>query len=101
MDIVVAELERLPRVSVLDIRIKSVGSSVGASFFLLCSVRQLARLRGGFRYIAKVEGQPPGGRMVVGFLNGPDEAPATLDGRLTGQRAIDLEQFAPICGRMQ
>ena len=49
MDIVAQELERRPRASVLDIRIRSGGSSVGASFFLLCSIRQLAKLRGGLR----------------------------------------------------
>ena len=55
MDIVVAEVERRPRVSVLEIRSQAVGSSVGSSFFLLCSVRDLARQRCNFRYVSKIE----------------------------------------------
>jgi hypothetical protein len=101
MDIVIAEIERLPRISVLDIQIKARGSSVGASFFLLCSVRNLARERGKGRYVAKVEGQPKRGQMLLGFLTSPEETPETLDPRLAGQKAIDLEQFASVCERMK
>ena len=46
MDIVLKEVERRPRASVVEIRINSVGSSVGSSFFILCSIRQLAKLHG-------------------------------------------------------
>jgi len=101
MDIVVKEVERRPRASVLDIRITAVGSSVGASFFLLCSIRRLAQLRGGFRYIAKLEETPKRGQMLVGFLNGPDDPPAGTDPAFIAAGArttvADLEQFAPIC----
>jgi hypothetical protein len=45
MDIVLKEIERQPRASVVEVKINSVGSSVGSSFFILCSVRQLAQLR--------------------------------------------------------
>lgn len=104
MDIVVAEIERRPRVSVLDIRIKAIGSSVGSSFFLLCSVRDLARQRGNFRYISKIETNAEG-RMLIGFLQHAGEPAANLGGEFAAAGSapaeIDLEQFAPICDRMQ
>ncbi len=102
MDIVVAEVERRPRVSVLEIRIQAIGSSVGSSFFLLCSVRDLARQRGNFRYVSKIEGNR---RMLIGFLRHAGEPAANLGQEFAeaGEAAneIDLEQFAPICDRMQ
>jgi hypothetical protein len=101
MDIVLTELERLPKVSVVGIAVSKVGSSVGSSFFVICSLHDLAKLRGGYRYIAKVENQPSRNQMVVGFLQDANESPATLDPRLVGQAVIDLEQFAPICDRMK
>ena len=104
MDIVVAEVERRPRVSVLDIRIKAIGSSVGSSFFLLCSVRELARQRGNFRYISKIETNADG-RMLIGFLQHAGEPAANLGQEFaaagSGAREIDLEQFAPICDRIR
>jgi hypothetical protein len=104
MDIVVAEVERRPRVSVLDIRIKAIGSSVGSSFFLLCSVRDLARQRGNFRYVSKIETNARG-RMLIGFLQHAGEPAANLGQEFaeagTAATEIDLEQFAPICDRMQ
>ena len=104
MDIVVAEVERRPRISVLDIRIKAIGSSVGSSFFLLCSIRDLARQRGNFRYISKIETNADG-RMLIGFLQHAGEPAANLGQEFaaagSGAREIDLEQFAPICDRMQ
>ena len=103
MDIVVAEVERHPRVSVLDIRIKAIGSSVGSSFFLLCSVRDLARLRGNFRYVSKIE-KNADGRMLIGFLQHAGEPAANLGPEFAAAGGaaseIDLEQFAPICDRM-
>lgn len=102
MDIVVAEVERRPRVSVLEIRIQAIGSSVGSSFFLLCSVRDLARQRGNFRYVSKIEGNR---RMLIGFLRHAGEPAANLGQEFAEAGAaateIDLEQFAPICDRMQ
>jgi hypothetical protein len=85
MDIVLTESERLPRASVVDIEIKSVGSSVGSSFFIVCSLRDLARQRGGYRYIVKVERLP--GRphqMLVGFLESADDS---LKRSISGSRA--------------
>jgi hypothetical protein len=76
MDIVITETERSERTSVVHIQIKAIGSSVGSSFFLLCSVRDLAQQRGHYRYIAKAEGQPHPNHMLI-------------------------EQFAPICDKMQ
>ena len=104
MDIVVAEVERRPRVSVLDIRIKAIGSSVGSSFFLLCSVRELARQRGNFRYVSKIEKNAEG-HMLIGFLTHAGEPAANLGAEFeaagTAATEIDLERFAPICDRMQ
>lgn len=102
MDIVVREVERLPRASRLEIDIKAIGSSVGSSFFLLCSVRDLARQRGNFRYISKVEGDR---RMLIGFLRHAGEPAANLGPEFAaaGSAAteIDLDRFAPICDRMR
>ena len=104
MDILVKEVERRPRASVLDVKVTAVGSSVGSSFFLLCSIRQLATERGGFRYIAKLEETPRRGQMLVGFLRSADEAPSGADPAFaeTGARTMvaDLEQFAQICDRL-
>jgi len=105
MDIVIRETERRPRASVLDIEIRQIGSSVGSSFFLLCSVRSLARLRGGFRHIVKLEEHPKRGQMLIGFLNSADEPPGNADPafRAAGGAAqvAELEQFAPICDQMR
>ena len=105
MDIVVREIDRRPRTSVLQIDIKKIGSSVGSSFFLLCSVRRLAILRGNYRYIVKVEEQPKPGQMIVGFLREASEYPPTLGAEFKSvdrtNGVIDLEQFAPICDGMK
>lgn len=105
MDIVIREQERRPRVSVLNVDIKVLGSSVGSSFFLLCSIRTLAQLRGNHRYIVKIEDRPVKGRMLVGFLTSRDEVPDTLGEEFrflkSPQDVIDLERFAPICDRMR
>ena len=103
MDIVVKEVERRERSSVLDVTITKVGSSVGASFFLLCSVRELAKLRGPYRHVAKIEDVPTRGQMLVGFLKTKDEPLATIDPALSASHPnfalVDLDQFAPICDR--
>ncbi|MSP39601.1 MAG: hypothetical protein EXR70_14025 [Deltaproteobacteria bacterium] len=105
MDIVVKEIDRRPRSSVLQIDIKAIGSSVGSSFFLLCSIRQLARLRGNFRYIVKLEEQPKPGQMIVGFLREANEDPTVLGSEFKAvgktESALDLDQFAPICDGMK
>jgi hypothetical protein len=105
MDIVIKEVERRDRVSVLDITINVIGSSVGASFFLLCSIRQLALERGNYRYVAKLEERPKRGQMIVGFLRDPKEELAALGPEFQtvnrSDAVIDLEQFEPICGAMK
>ena len=105
MDIVVKEIERRDRSSVVEIKINTVGSSVGSSFFLLCSLRQLAIERGGYRYIVKIEEHPKRGQMLVGFLRRPDEGLASLGKEFSAVTAkdavIDLEQFADICAQMK
>lgn len=101
MDIVMTETERRARTSIVDIQITTIGSSVGSSFFLLCSLGNLARQRGHYRYIVKLEDYPHRNQMLVGFLTRSDEPPEQLDSRLAGQPTIDLEYFAPICDRMR
>ncbi|HSE85739.1 MAG TPA: hypothetical protein VLJ79_05925 [Candidatus Binatia bacterium] len=104
MDIVLTEVERRPRASVVEIKINSVGSSVGSSFFILCSIRQLAQLRGSYRYIVKLEEQPKRGQMLVGFLGDAEESPASAGpefSRAGREAVIDLEQFAPVCDSMK
>ena len=104
MDIVVREIERRERSSVLEIAIKSVGSSVGASFFLLCSIRRLALERGNYRYVGKIEDRPQRGQMIIGFLRDPKEDLSVIapEFQAPADKAavIDLEQFAPICAAM-
>lgn len=100
MDIVITETERTPRTSALNIQVRAIGSSVGSSFFILCSVRELARQRGNFRYVVKLEEQSPRKQMLIGFLKEADESPERIDARFAGQKALDLEQFAPICAQM-
>lgn len=105
MDIVVREIERRPFVSVLNIEVNTVGSSVGSSFFLLCSVHQLARLRGNYRYIAKIEKHGKPTQMIVGFLDTQDASLEKLGQEFrtlkSPQDVLDLEQFASICGMMK
>jgi hypothetical protein len=100
MDIVVKEVERRERASVIDIKINAPGSSVGSSFFILCSIRQLAQIRGNYRYIVKLDDQPKR-RMLVGFLRRRDEAPAELGPEFQAfdsrEDVIDLDQYAEIC----
>lgn len=101
MDIVVTEVERRPHSSVIDIKITRVGSSVGASFFLLCSIRQLARLRGNYRYIVKLEEKPKRGQMLIGFLRTPSEKLPDIGPEFAevdaSKAVIDLDQFAETC----
>jgi hypothetical protein len=101
MDIVITEVERNVRTSVLDIKVNTVGSSVGSSFFIVCSLNDLAQQRGGFRYVVKIEEKPKRGQMLVGFLNSADELPKTLDAQFAGAEVIDLERFSPICNNMK
>jgi len=105
MDIVIRELERRPRVSVLSIETRSPGSSVGLSFFLLCSIRRLAELRGSYRYVVKIEKFGRQTQMLVGFLETREEGLEALGPEFGALRSpgdvIDLEEFAPICDRMR
>jgi hypothetical protein len=105
MDIVIRETERRPRSSLVEITVRNPGSSVGSSFFLLCSLRTLGRERGYPRYIAKAEDFPVSGTWLVVFLNAANDDPKQADrdlARFGGPLpVIDLEQFAPICDRMK
>ena len=101
MDIVMTEVERRPYSSVIDIKITLIGSSVGSSFFLLCSIRQLAQLRGNYRYIVKLEEKPKRGQMLIGLLRNSSEKLSDLGPEFADVDArkavIDLDQFAEIC----
>jgi hypothetical protein len=103
MDIVVREIERRTRSSILEVTIKTVGSSVGASFFLLCSIRRLALERGNYRYVAKIDERPKPGQMLVGFMRHANDdlmAIAPEFYQLADKTpVIDLEQFEPMYGR--
>ena len=105
MDIILQEVERRPASSVVDIKINRIGSSVGSSFFLLCSLRTMAQARGGYRYIAKIEEFPARHQMLVAFLKASDADPADADPAFARSsrpaEVIDLEQFAPICDMQQ
>jgi hypothetical protein len=104
MDIVIRETERRPRSSLVEIIIKNPGSSVGSSFFLLCNLRKLGQERGYPRYIAKAENFPADRTWLVAFLNDPADDPRQVDSDLVRFKGalpiLDLEQFAPICDRM-
>jgi hypothetical protein len=99
MDIVVTEIERRPRASVVEIKINALGSSVGSSFFILCSIRELAQVRGAYRYVVKLEEQPKRNQMLIGFLRDAAESPSIAGPEFSGlsdpRAVIDLEQFGP------
>jgi len=105
MDIVVTEIARRAKSSVIEVTINSRGSAVGGSMFIICSLRQLAELRGGYRHIIKVDNQPRRGQMIVGFLTDPDEDPHQIDPDLRrlgpDDGVIDLNQFAEVCKVMK
>lgn len=104
MDISVREVERRPRASVLAVEMRKIASSVGSSFFVLCSVRKLAKLRGDFHVVAKLEDTPRRGQMLIGFLGSADEPPASADPAFGAPGAkvqlIELDQFGAICDPM-
>lgn len=102
MAIAVREVERRPRSSVVAVEIRQLGSSVGSSFFIGCAIRDLARVRGGFTRIAKLEEYPQRGQMLIGFLAGADESASALGPEFAraGVMVVDLEQLAPICDPM-
>jgi hypothetical protein len=101
MDIVVRELERRQRSSVIEITITSSGSSLGDTFFILCSVRQFAQLRGNYRYIVQLEDKPKRGQTLVGLLRSPGETLLDIDPEFAGvdarEAVLDLDQFAEVC----
>jgi hypothetical protein len=104
MDIVIKEVDRRERSSILDLKITNIGSSVGSSFFIVCSISRLAQIRGDYRYVVKLDQTPKQGQMTIGFLRSATEDPATL-GRgfenLGAKDVLDLEQFAPICSNFK
>ncbi|ABQ27502.1 hypothetical protein [Geotalea uraniireducens] len=60
MDIILQEVERRPASSVVDIKINRIGSSVGSSFFLLCSLRTMAQARADTVISPRSRNFPPG-----------------------------------------
>jgi hypothetical protein len=100
MDIVVREVERRPRASVIEVEINARGSSVGGSFFVMCSLRRLALERGNYHHIVKRDDQPRPGQMLVGFLRGATDEPSQAGPEFQGLGAANvlaLDQFAQIC----
>ena len=95
--VTVTETERAVRYSVLRITHEGRLPSVGSSFFIACSVLNLARER-GFRYVAQLE---TSGMLKIGFLDRLDDDPVKVVGveftGLPAERKYDAEQFAPIC----
>ena len=68
--------------------------------FFAVSRQKLAKLRGPYRYIVKLEEQPKRNQMLVGFLGDAEESPASAGpefSRAGREAVIDLEQFAPVC----
>lgn len=106
MDIVVREIERRGRSSVIALEIKQIGSSVGSSMFIVCSLRDLARIR-GTRHIAKVEQFPADKQMLIGFLADEKEPAERSDPAFATVKVkdrtsvVELEQFSPICDMMK
>jgi len=103
IDITVREVERRPRSSVIRIEVRKAGSSVGHSFFILCSIRKLAIARGAGRYIATLEDYGSRDDTLVAFLRSEQERPADADpdfASSTRTKIADLELFAPICDVM-
>jgi len=100
MDIVVREVERRPRASVIEVEINARGSSVGGSFFVMCSLRRLALERGNYHHIVKRDDQPRRGQTLVGFLRGATDDPSQAGAEFQGLGAaavLALDQFAQIC----
>jgi hypothetical protein len=94
-DFTLREVERRPRSSVLQLDVKTMGSSVGSSMLIACMLTRLAEERGGYRYLVKVDERPGNPKqMLVGFSNKPGEAPKSIDPELAATAMeVDLEVF--------
>ena len=95
--VTVTETAREARYSILRITHEGRLPSVGSSFFIACSVLNLARQR-GFHFVAQLE---TSATLKVGFLDSLEDDPAKVVGadfaNLPRERKYDAEQFAPIC----
>ena len=95
--VTVIETKRADRYSVLRISHEGRLPSVGSSFFIACSVLNLARQR-GVHFVAQLE---TSATLKVGFLDSLEDDPAKVVGadfaNLPRERKYDAEQFAPIC----
>ena len=95
--VTVTETAREARYSILRITHEGRLPSVGSSFFIACSVLNLARER-GFRYVAQLE---TSATLKIGFLTTLGDDPVKVVGAefagLQPERKYDAEQFAPIC----
>ena len=99
--VTVTEVERAPRLSVLEIATTGRLPSVGSSLFVACSVLKLARER-GFRFVAQKDEK---GRIQLGFLDRIEDDAAKALGpafeNLAPGRKYDAEFVAPICDAPQ
>jgi hypothetical protein len=97
-DIVIKEVERRPKSSVIEMKITSVGSSVGSSLTVACMLYQLAQVRGNYRYMIKIDERVRNRQqMLIGFLSNPEEKPADIDPEFAqaggGVAVVDFDVF--------
>lgn len=101
VDVIVTEVERQERMSVVDVQF-NYGPSVASSVFIACSFAKLAQLR-GYRYTAQVENFRKEGRYLIGFIPSlSKEAIAALGTEFAKHdvaQVIDNEVFESICQR--
>lgn len=96
-DFILREVERRPQSSVLQLDIKQIGGSVGASMITACMMIRLAEERGGYRYLVKLDKRATNpGQMLVGFSHQPNPAPQSIDPELPASTPVlDLDTFGP------
>jgi hypothetical protein len=93
----VKELERLPRVSVVEVTTDGRPQSVGGSMFIGCAVVQLARER-DWRYVAQTRST---GVMQIGGLKNLNDDPEKSLGadfaNVDAKKSIDIEKMGWLC----
>ncbi len=99
VDVIVTEVERKERTSIVDVQFNS-GPSVASSVFIACSFARLAKLR-GYRYTVQVENLGKEGRYLIGFIPLVSKEAVTALGvefaKHDVSQVLDNEVFEPIC----
>ena len=104
MDISLKEVQRRLRSSVVQVDIKKLGSSLGSSMMIACMINQLADVRGGYRYIIKLDDRAENSsQMLIGFMRSAEEKPRSIDEEFPEvMSVIDLtelgEELRKVCG---